>query len=72
MATLEFRICEARDFWTYSAKLRDGMRRRLPSSQLDPLVKQIENHARYGVQSIVRQRALLLLAEVRDLNVRFG
>ena len=72
MATLEFKICEARHFWLYSAKLRDGMRQRLPSSQLKPLIQQIENHARYGVQPIIRERAIMLLAELPHVHVRFG
>lgn len=62
MATVEFKMIEARAFWCVSSELRQALRDKAPRHELDLLTADISNHARYGIQPGIRQRADRLLA----------
>lgn len=70
--TLEFRIAEAKAFWSISSQLRRAMRERATREEIELLAGKAENHAKYGVQPAIRNRAAELVADARHLNVRFG
>lgn len=71
MATIEFKILEAKAFWTISQELRRAMRERATQAEIELLAAKVGKHARFGVQPGIRCRAEALVVEARPA-IRFG